>query len=182
MASRTIIEGLYSQIESHRVRSVSGKFFIQQSKVREIFTPVIARAVDELICDAHERVGLAKKIKQEGTTTFAILVWMRRADSIVRFRNHECLDDKLPLHEERACEIAPEFGLSFAREYQWQFLPYFFKRDMCDYHREINEVGMIFPFVKVEHIAEGGFGEVSKLMISTSLQEFFHSTVRAGSS
>src|SRR5947207_15806839 len=103
MTSRATIEGLYSQIERDRVRSVSGKYFIEQSKVREIFTPAkINLAVAELICDAHERVGLAKKIQQEGTIIFAILVWMMRADSIVIFRNHECLDSKLPLYEARA--------------------------------------------------------------------------------
>jgi len=182
MASRTIFEELYSQIERGRVRVVSGKYFIQQSRVREIFTPEnIELAVAELICDAHERVGLAKKIQQEGTIVFAILVWMRKADFIVSFRNHECLDSKLPLHEARAQEIAEDFGLSFAREYQWQFLPYVFKEDMCDYHRQIDDVGMIFPFIgQVEHIAEGGFGQISRLTIPASLQEFFPNAVRAG--
>jgi hypothetical protein len=179
MASRATIEGLYSQIGRGRVGSVSGKYFIQQSKVWEIFTPTkINLAVAELTCDAHERVGLAKKIQQEGTILFAVLVWMRREDSIVSFRNHECLDNKFPIDEARAQEIVPEFGLEFAREYQWQFLPYFFNKDMREYHRQIKDVGRIFPFVKVEHIAEGGFGEVSKLTIPTSMQTFFHSMVR----
>ena len=183
MASRATIDALYSQIEHGRVRSVCGKYFIEQSKVREIFTPAkISLAVAELTCDAHERVGLVKKIQQDGTITFAILVWMGKADSIASFRNHGCLDRQLPLlSEARAQEIAPEFGLSFAREYRWQFLPYFFEQDMRDHHRVIKDVGMIFPFVgEIEHIAEGGFGQVSKLTIPTSLQNFFHSTVCAG--
>ncbi|OCK76317.1 kinase-like protein [Lepidopterella palustris CBS 459.81] len=178
MALKPTINGLYSQIEHTRVRSVSGKYFIRPSKVRDIFTPAkIELAVTELICDAYERVGLAKKIQQEGTLVFAILVWMRWADYIVIFRNHDCLDNKLPIPEARAQEIAPEFGLSFAQEYQWQFLPYVFRQDMSDHHCQIDDLGMIFPFVgEPEHIADGGYGEVSKLTILTSLQEFFMST------
>ena len=83
--------------------------------MREVFTRAkIVLTVDELIFHAHELVGLAKKMQQEGTTLFAILVRMRRADSIVIFRNHECLDSKLPLYEARAEEIVPGFGFSFA--------------------------------------------------------------------
>lgn len=182
MASKASIEGLYDEIARNRVRSESGRYFIQPSKVREIFTPAkIDHAVAKHIRDAHERVGLAKKIQQEGTILFAILVWMKEVDSIVSFRNHECFDDKLPVDEARALEIVPTFGRAFAREYQWQFLPYLFKRDMCDYHRRIDQVGMIFPFIgNVEPVAEGGFGTISKLTIPTSLQEFFHSEVRGG--
>jgi hypothetical protein len=180
MAARRIIEELYSQIERDRVRSVSGRYFIEQYKVREIFTAdKIELAVSELVVDAHELVGLAKKIQQEGIIVFAILVWMRRPDYIVRFRNHECLNGKLPLHEARAQEIAPEFGLSFAREYQWEFLPYLFKEDMCDHHCQIDDLGVIFPFTgEVGDPIEGGFGQVSKLTIPTSLQRFFSTTVR----
>jgi hypothetical protein len=183
MASRETIKGLYRQIERDRVRSVSGQYFIQQSKVREIFTPAkIGLAVAELTYDTHERVGLVKKIQQDGTITFAILVWMGKADSIANFRNHGCLDRQLLLlSETRVQEIALEFGLSFAREYRWQFLPYFFEQDMRDHHRIIKNVGIIFPFVgEIEHIAKGRFGQVSKLTIPTSLQKFIHSTVRAG--
>jgi hypothetical protein len=107
---------------------------------------------------------------------------MGKADSIANFRNHGCLDRQLLLlSEARAQEIALKFGLSFAREYRWQFLPYFFEQDMRDHHRIIKNVGMIFPFVgEIEHIAKRGFGQVSKLTISTSLQKFIHNTVRAG--
>src|ERR1700729_1900037 len=93
MAWRTTIDTLYNRIEHEKVKSVSGKYFIQEHKVREIFTPAIINlAVAELICDAPERLGLAKKIQQDGTIVFAILVSMGKADHIVSFRNHECLD------------------------------------------------------------------------------------------
>jgi hypothetical protein len=181
MTSTTTINGLYSLIEEKRMESVSGKYFITRAKVQEIFTAVkIDLAVGELDCDAPERLGLTNKIKEEGRVVFAILVWMRRADHIVGFRNHECLDSRLPLSENLARRIAPEFGASFAREYQWQFLPYVFDKDMRDYHRVIHESDRILPFIgKIEHIGEGGFGQVSKLTIPTSLQDLIDSKVRA---
>ena len=180
MPSRATIDALYNRIEQDKVESVSGKYFIQESNLREIFTPaIIDRAVAELICDAPERLGLSKKIQQDGTIVFAILVSMGKADYIVSFRNHECLDRRLPISEELAKEVVPAFGVSFAREFQWQFLPYVFEQDMRDYHREVSEVGRIFPFVDpVEKIADGGFGEVTKSTIPTPLQYFFNSKVR----
>jgi hypothetical protein len=180
MASRPTLDRLYSLIENSRERSISGKYFIRPSKVREIFKLArINSAVAELGCDAHERIGLAKKIQQEGMLVFAILVWMGRGDHIVKFRNHDCLDNKLPISEARARVIVPEFGLSFAQDFQWQFLPYFFRQDMSDHHCQIDDLGMIFPFIEETDPTDGGHGQVSKVTIPTSLQELCPSSVRA---
>ena len=177
MASKETIKALRSQIEDNRVKSVSGQWFIPQSKVREIFSyDKIDLSVAELTTSVHDRLRLAESIQQGGTITFAILVWMREEDSIVSFRNHECLDNQLPLNETRAQEISPEFGLTFAREYQWQFQPYYFTEGMYNHHRVITD-GIIFPFVGEEHIAEGGFGKISELSIPDSMQEFPGTTV-----
>ncbi|OAL50981.1 kinase-like protein [Pyrenochaeta sp. DS3sAY3a] len=175
MGPSSTLDHLYSEIERNRLYSESGKYFIAQSRIREIFTSRnIELALAELEIEDHERIGLAGKIQDQGKIVFAILVWMRRADSIVRFRNHECLDDKLPLHDQRAQKIVPEFGLSFAQQYQWEFLPYVFRKDMCDHHRQINDVGMIIPFVgELENAGEGAYGQVSCVNIPVSLQEFY---------
>ncbi|KAF2133871.1 kinase-like protein [Dothidotthia symphoricarpi CBS 119687] len=172
-------ELLYQQLEESRVKSTSGVYFILPLKLRDILTPAqVDLAVQEINCEAHERIGLSRKLVEDGLVTFAILIWMRRTSAIVRFRDFECLDRKLPLDETKAREIAPEFGISFAREVQWQFLPYFFQSDMCDYHRHIHDAGMVFPFVgQVEDIGEGGFGKVTKLEIPASLQGFYRETV-----
>ncbi|EUC47623.1 hypothetical protein COCMIDRAFT_3418 [Bipolaris oryzae ATCC 44560] len=171
------LETLYQEIEKNRSRSVSGTYFICAEKIRSIFSlDKVELAIQELDCDPHERIGLANKIHQEGIVVFAILVWMRRSGNIVKFREHDCLDTQLPIPETRAQQIVPEFGLSFAREIQWQFLPYVFKKDMCDYHRYIHEANVIFPFVgEAEKIGQGGFGEVTRIQIPTNLQELFHS-------
>lgn len=179
MASERAIQILYEEIARYRVKAVSGTYFIHKSKLRDILSASrIKDAVDELECGVSDRIGLATKIYSEGIITFAILIWMQRADAITVFRNHEFLDSRLPIHETHAREIAPEFGTSFATEYQWQFLPYVFRKDMCDHHREIRETNVIFPFLdSVEMIGEGSFGEVSKVQIPTSLQEFLPGTV-----
>lgn len=175
------LETLYQEIERNRSRSLSGTYFICAEKIRSIFNlERVELAIQEIDCDPHERIGLANKVHQEGIVVFAILVWMRRPDSIVKFREHDCLDTQLPISETRAQQIVPGFGLSFAREVQWQFLPYVFKKDMCDYHRYIHEANVIFPFVdEAEKIAQGGFGEVTRVQIPTNLQELLHSKVSA---
>lgn len=175
MAAKPTIERLYGQIERAKERSISGKYFIRPTRVRDILTPAaIELAVAEVNCDPHDRIGLGKKIELEGIFVFATLICMRRVDHIVAFRNHDCL--KLPVSEAKAELIAHEFGLSFAREYQWQFVPYYFKRDMNDHHYEIDELGMILPFVEEVDRVDGGHGAVSKVTVPTSLQEFFSST------
>jgi hypothetical protein len=176
MAARPTVEWLHGQIERAKERSICGRYFIRPCRVWDIFTPAaIELAVAEVHCDAYDKIGLAKKIELEGILVFAVLVCMRREDHIVAFRNHDCLT--LPIPEAKALLIAPELGLPFAREYQWQFIPYVFKRDMSEHHYEIDELGIILPFIEEKNRGNGGYGEVSEVTIPASLQEFFSSTV-----
>jgi hypothetical protein len=178
MAPRQNIERLFSQLELEMTKSVSGRYFIVRSKVEEIFTrSEIDLAVRELDCEAHERPGLVKKILEQGRIVFAILIRMKEPGYIVRFCKRDCLDSKLPLVENQAQAILPERGRSFALEYQWQFIPYFFKQDMCDNHYEIDAVEMIFPFISEDPISEGGFGQVSRVEIPGSSQALFPNKV-----
>lgn len=102
---------------------------------------------------------------------------MKREVAIIDFRNHDALDASLPLHEDRAAEIAPDFGRGLAREIQWQFLPYVFRSDMCDHHRVIDNDNVILPFLKQEPLMEGGFSDVYKVTVLSSQQEFFSKEV-----
>jgi hypothetical protein len=179
MAHGSSLEYLYSQIEHARVRSTSNRYFIQPSKVREIFNPqLIGSALAEIDCQDYDRIRLLEQIQHDGIITFAILVWMRRADFIVKFRNSDHLDSKLPIDERRAEDIASEVGLSFAREYQWEFLPYVFRKDMSDNHRKIYDLCLIFPFVDENDLGEGGYGQISRLTLPSNMQEFFTNVVR----
>lgn len=164
------------------ILSESGHYFLPESNLKLIFTPEnIEKAVEELDCAVLDRVGLAKKIHEKGTRVFAILIKNGLQDAIILFRNREILDSRLPFSEEIAKELTNDFGIALAREHQWQFLPYKFRRDMRDSCIEISDSGRILPFVgKSEIVADGGFGDVSRVNISPSQQEFSHTEVRSG--
>jgi hypothetical protein len=177
MSQTSITEELYARLEKARIKSESTKYFIPPDSVKEILTrPNIERCVAENIPIANERIGLSEKIEEDGVTVFAILLWMRRVSSIIRFRSHDCLDNRLPLDEGRAVEVVPGFGLTFAQEIQWQFLPYRFKKDMCNYHQTL-QTCRILPFVQRNDVKEGHFGEVCRVQVVTGLQEFIESKV-----
>lgn len=174
------IQFLKQQIESKMVQSECGRYFLPESYLSIVFSfKDIEKAVSELGCAVHDRLGLAKKIYEEGTRVFAILIKNGQEDSIVAFREHDLLDARLPLSEAVVTRISNQFGTAFAREQQWQFLPYKFRRHMRDYHRHISDSEWILPFVgENEIVGSGGFGDVFKVNISSSQQDFVVNEVR----
>jgi hypothetical protein len=172
------IARLWKSVEGSRIQATTGRHFLPQAELRKIFTlDAIADSVNELSIAREDRIGLASKIFDQGTTIFAILIWMRREYAIVQFRQHRALDTSLPLDVERACDIVPDFGQTLAGEVQWEFLPYRFQKDMCDYHIMIRNQE-ILPFVEEKHLTSGGFGDVFKMKVVSSQQEFFPTAVR----
>lgn len=166
------ISSLWKAIDGKRQKSTMGGYFITNADQKAIFTrPAIESLVDELEFLPEQRFGLVKTLYESGITILAILVWMKETKSIIDFRKHSELDSRLPLDEKRAIRIAPTFGSSLAREVQWQFIPYFFKKDMCETHILIEEAN-ILPFVKEEHLGEGAFGAVYKMTLPSSQHEF----------
>jgi hypothetical protein len=161
-------------IESHMVCSESGRYFLPKSYLSLIFNlEEIEKAVDEVGCPIDEKIGLAQEIYNHGARIFATLIKNGEEDLITEFRKHEVLNTDSPLDENLAKRIAGEFGVSFGREYQWQFLPYNFRQNMRDSCKNISHNGMIHPFVgEPEVVASGGFGEITKVKIFPSQQEF----------
>lgn len=173
------ISRLRTEISNKRRRSTTGQHFLPCSDLRTILTAEqIRNAVAELSCPDHERIGLATKISNEGVRLFAILIWMKEENAIVDFRDHDALDSRLPLREERAKEIAPEFGKALSEEIQWQFLPYKFKNDMQDHHTIIDDTRRILPFLEEERLEGGAFGDISKMTVLSTQQEFYPNEVR----
>lgn len=171
------IARLWKSIEVSRVQATTNRYFLPQARLREIFTyNAIVDFVKELSITNEDRIGLVLKIFDQGTTIFAILIWMRRESAIVHFREHDALDGSLPLGAERACEIIPDFGRTLADEVQWEFLPYVFRKDMCEGHVMMHS-RRILPFVEEEHLISGGFSDIFKLKLVASQQEFFPTTV-----
>jgi hypothetical protein len=177
MPQSSITEELYARLGNARIKSESTKYFVPPESVKEILTrPNIERCIAENIPNANELIGLSEKIEEDGVTVFAILLWMHRVPSIVKFHSHGCLDNRLPLGEGQAMEVAPDFGRTFAQETQWQFLPYHFEKDMCNYHLTL-QTCMILPFVQKSGIKEGVFGEVCRMQVVAGLQDFIESKV-----
>lgn len=167
-------------MDNNRVRSSSGHYFLPPSSLPLIFTDhAIAQAVDELQCEPDEKIGLARHIGEKATVTFAILVWMKVEKLIVNFRNHGVVDASLPLDPDRARRISTPFGETFAREFQWQFIPYVFPKDMASHHKEFQSQ-IILPFVdEPKELAVGGFSYVAETNIHPSMQNFYAQKVRS---
>jgi hypothetical protein len=180
MASeRVCIRSLRTQMHNNMVCSESGHHFLPNISIATIFTlPAIEKAILELKCRPDERIGLAKKIHHKGKKIFAILILMSEEDYIVQFRNWSALDDRLPLSKYDAQKIAGEAGSCLADEYQWKLLPEAFPLNMWEHHLEfVKET--ILPFVdEPEHVATGGFGEISKVKILASQQALCTQEVR----
>ncbi|PCH07914.1 Hypothetical protein PENO1_009170 [Penicillium occitanis (nom. inval.)] len=174
MSDHIITEALWIQMDNNRVRSSSGHYFLPPGSLPLIFTDhAIAQAVDELQCEPDEKIGLAQHIGEKATVTFAILVWMKVEKLIVNFRNHGVVDASLPLDPDRARRISTPFGETFAREFQWQFIPYVFPKDMASHHKEFQSQ-IILPFVdEPKELAVGGFSYVTETNIHPAMQNFY---------
>jgi hypothetical protein len=173
MTSKDTLEHLYSKIQQNRKQATSGEWFVPQYALRAVFSEkAIKDAVNEINCAPQDRMALAADIYSHGTITFAILVFMRQWDHIVKFRSHDCFDSRLPLRDEAlAKEIAPEFGSYFVEEWQWQFLPYNFPEYMHYHHRDIPRE-YILPIIEEQDFGKGAFGVVSKVWLPSAMQAF----------
>lgn len=166
-AAPSALASLWIQIQNNRVNTLDGREFVPPASLSAILTaPAIAAAVAELPCAAEDRLGLADAICHGGVPTFAALVWMSQPGLVVAFRRKRCLD-RLPLDDERVRQAAGEYAPTFARV-QWEFTPYHFR---CEPDVEIGRE--ILPFIRdLGPLAPGGFGDIRKLEIHPSLQDF----------
>lgn len=171
------VENLWGKLAASRTRTISGQHFISQLKLKAIFTvDSLAKCIEELQIDDAYRIGLKEYVVNDATTLFAILVWMQKPNAVVEFREHAIKDRNLPLDVERARKIDSNFGKTFAEEIQWEFLPYKFRKTMCDSHVQIHDT-VILPFIEEVSLTSGGSGDITKVRILASQQEFFTDTV-----
>ena len=180
LTAKDTIRSLKRQIEGKMISSDSGRFFLPDFYLRTILTfEKIKDAVGELQCATYERIDLAKKIDIEAIRIFAILIKCGEQDSIISFREHDISDTSLPLSADLATQIMGQFGISFANEYQWQFLPFKFRKGMSDYPAHIDD-RRILPFLSSSVVSSGSFGDVSMVNVFPLLQEFVPVAVSHG--
>jgi hypothetical protein len=172
-AGKEIIRFLKRQIEGKMMQSENLQFFFPKVYLDIVFTPDdVSKAVNELQCSIFEKIDLAHTILEKGVRMFAILIKNGEEDLIAEFRKHELLDAQLPLSETQAKQVAGDFDISFAREYQRQFLPYKFPGDMRNFHRHINDKKRILPFVdEPKAVDSGGFDDIFRVTIFDSQQK-----------
>jgi hypothetical protein len=166
-ATRPTLASLWIQLQNSYVETIDRRSFVPPTSLAAIFTsPAIEAAIAELSCAAEDRIGLVDAIRGIGTPTFAILVWMKQPDLVVAFRRKRCLD-RLPLDEETARGAAGDYAPTFLRQ-QWEFIPFYFRNG------QDVEIGReILPFVRsLGPLTPGGFGDIEKLEIHPSLQDF----------
>ncbi|KAI0399414.1 nacht domain-containing protein [Xylaria palmicola] len=100
-----------------------------------------------------------------------MLIYNDWQNYIIKFREHDALDNRLPLSENDAVMMAADIGRRLARESQWAFCPYTFPKDMWARDCQV-EKKMILPFISAEQIGSGAFSTVEKVSISPSQQNF----------
>lgn len=163
-------QSLWDRLQRNRKFNCDHRDYFGNHVVESLFSKDdVAAAVAEFISDEGARFDISSTIFRKGRKTFAILLWNHKEESITRFVEHRVLDARLPLEKGLAQRIAPEFGESFALEWQWHFLPFTLDSDL-QLHHGIIENECIFPYLYEECVGEGAFGEVLLTAVDSAQQ------------
>lgn len=164
---------LRRDIRNLRQQATCSRYFINPQGLRVLLTKdTIKKAIKECHFQGHDLPGIVSKIHEQGIIIFAILLWMKEEDSVLRFIEHDVMDAGLPIEEARAREIVPDFGEHFSKEVQWAFIPQMFERNIGDNHIRIQKE-VILPFVEEVRLGGGSFGDVFLVSVVPSQQQFF---------
>ncbi|KAF2808304.1 kinase-like protein [Mytilinidion resinicola] len=167
---RAARKSLWGSLQRKRQLTFDHQYYFGNHVIDSLFAMEdIAAAVAEFIPDEGARFDIGSTIFRMGRQTFAILLWNHEEESITKFIEHRVLDGRLPLEKSLAERIVPDFGESFALEWQWHFLPFTLDSDL-QLHHGIVEHERIFPYVYQESIGEGAFGEVLLTAVDSSQQ------------
>jgi hypothetical protein len=123
----------------------------------------------------YQRKEALQAILEGGRRIFAILCILQREASIMHFLELDSfltktIDSGLPFDEQTLQRIIPADYRRFY-DIQWQFCAPVFGANM--HHRHLNSK-TILPFVKVEVIASGAYGKVSRVFLKESHQDIEH--------
>ena len=166
-----------TQTDSHLQKSASEQLFIDPKDLRSILTHnVILGAILECSFPLYLHAHLANEIFRRGIKVFAILIHIRKPDTMTRFLERNELDARLPFSQEQLSDMLHEDGKLFLR-CQWDFLPHIFQRD---HHQHIPD-SYVLPFLMDKNLdgLEGGFGNISEIKIASSMQALITDHVRS---
>ncbi|KAH9214235.1 kinase-like domain-containing protein [Leptodontidium sp. 2 PMI_412] len=122
--------------------------------------------------EIYQRTEALEGILHGGRRVFAILCILQREAAIMHFLELDSfltktIDSGLPFDEQTLQRIIPADYREFY-DTQWQFCAPIFGENM--HHRHLNSQ-TILPFAKVEVIASGAFGKVSRVFLTGSHQD-----------
>ena len=174
---------LVQSLLAARVKNIDSRYFIPDSALERILSSeAIHHSIQKTTIEVYRRREIIDAIVNGGKRLFAILTLLGEEFSLVNFIERDQmvktydLDSRLPLTLEDLQKILPSgTTASLVHEKQWEVLAPLFREDKS--HRIFDE-DTVFPFIGLEGLAEGGFGEISKV----TLHEFHHGFISAAGS
>ena len=172
------MDHIREELEELEIQNYEQKPFIPQDALKGLFddnriNAIITNLSDTGKIQIYQQEEIVKAVLGNGLRLFATLISLSRPELILKFieADHFAagqLDSKLPFSKQAVQLILKDDKLSTRFEkHQWRFFLPFFCADQS--HRELG-VSTRLPFVRCEHLAEGGFGEVYKMFLPASCQ------------
>lgn len=153
-----------------RVKNIDSRYFIPDRALGDILSDeAIQNHVQSMEAEPYHRREIIEVTANGGKRLFAILVLLGEESLLLRFIERDQmakqsdLDSRLPLTlTDLEVTLGSGTTASLFYERQWELFPPYFCAEKT--HRLFNE-DTVFPFVGMEPLTEGGFGEVSKVTL-----------------
>lgn len=116
-----------------------------------------------------QRAEVTEKVFNDGRIVLAILVSKGWQDRLMDCVEHEALDHALPFDIALAKSAMGTYGLEFAMDAQWEFLPRQFLTSSNMHHLVLRDEE-ILPFKVERKIGEGSFAEVYEVSLPATMQ------------
>lgn len=171
------MDSLVQSLLEARVKNIDSRHFIPDDALERILSSeAIHHFIQNTAVEVYHRREIIDAIANGGKHLFAVLALMGEESSLLNFIERDQmvktydLDSRLPLTLEDLRKILPTgTAASLFYEKQWELLAPFFREDKS--HRVFDE-DTVFPFIGCEGIAEGGFGEISKVTLNEAHHGF----------
>ena len=171
------MNALMKSLYDARVKNIDSRYFIPDRALRDILSEeAVYDHVQTMAVEPYHRREIIEAIANRGKRLFAILILLGEESSLVKFMERDQmakeydLDSRLPLTlKDLQMILGSGTTASLFYEKQWELLPPYFCEDKS--HRLFHE-DTVFPFVGIERLTEGGFGEVSKVTLNEAHHGF----------
>ena len=172
---------LVQKLHEARVKNIESRYFIPDNALETCLSrEAVHECIQSTSIEVYHRREIEDAVMNGGKRMFGILVILGEESSIRSFIERDQLvqtyklDSKLPIAIEDLRKIYPTGATaSLFHEKQWEVLAPFFREDKS--HR-IFDQDTVFPFVGLEVLPKGGFGEISKVELDEAHHGFSAAT------